>query len=208
VSDSLRPQAQPILEIERLHAWFSTPRGVLRAVDDVSLTLATGETLGVVGESGSGKSVLMRSVMRLLPETASHPEGRIAFDGRDLLAMRPAEQRAIFGPEIAMVFQDSLSALNPVVRVGRQITESMTAHLKVDRAAARQRAIELLRQVGIAEPERRLRAYPGELSGGMRQRACDRSSTSSAMCSALPAWRWCSSPTTSASSLGEPTALP
>jgi oligopeptide transport system ATP-binding protein len=137
----------------------------------VSFTLGRGETLGIVGESGSGKSVTALSLMRLVPT----PPGRIAaeairFDGRDIMAMSPAELRALRGREIAMIFQDPMTSLNPVLTVGRQLTEVLEEHLGMAPAAARQRAAELLATVGIPAPEHRLAEYPHRFSGGMRQR--------------------------------------
>jgi peptide/nickel transport system ATP-binding protein len=138
-------------------------------VDGVSFDLAQGETLGVVGESGSGKSMLVRTIMGLLPRNAT-TAGRIEFDGRDIRGLPPTQARRLWGTEIAMVFQDPMTSLNPVKRVGTHITESLRYHLKLSRADAQARAIELLDQVGIPDPEQRLRQYPHELSGGMRQR--------------------------------------
>ena len=160
-----------LLEVEDLRTWFRTPRGIVRAVDGVSLTLERGKTLGVVGESGSGKTVLSRSIMRLLPKsTTLHPTGVIRFDGRNVLDLPPKEMQDIWGEEMAMVFQDPMTSLNPVVKIGRQITESLRHHLKVGRQDAKETAIALLTSVGIPEPVRRLNQYPHELSGGMRQR--------------------------------------
>jgi peptide/nickel transport system ATP-binding protein len=159
----------PLLRVRDLATELSTPRGPLRAVDGVSFDLAQGETLGVVGESGSGKSMLVRTIMGLLPRNAT-TEGRIEFDGRDIRGLPPTQARRLWGTEIAMVFQDPMTSLNPVKRVGTHITESLRYHLKLNRADAQARAIELLDQVGIPDPEQRLRQYPHELSGGMRQR--------------------------------------
>jgi len=160
----------PLLEVEDLHTSFRTPRGTVRAVDGVSFTLGRGRTLGIVGESGSGKTVLGRSVMGLLPGSNVERSGTVRFSGHDLTAMSPAELRQVWGMQVAMVFQDPMTALNPVVRVGRQITESLRLRAGLDRRAAVDTAVTLLRSVGIPDPERRLRAYPHELSGGMRQR--------------------------------------
>lgn len=148
---------------------FATPRGELRAVDGVSLQLDRGETLGIVGESGSGKSMLVRTIMGLQSSSAS-TSGRIVYDGQDLAGLSPAARRKLWGPELAMIFQDPTTSLNPVKRVGTHITESLRAHLGMSRKAAKQRALDLLEQVGIPDPARRLRQYPHELSGGMRQR--------------------------------------
>jgi oligopeptide/dipeptide ABC transporter ATP-binding protein len=160
----------PLLEVEDMRTSFRTRRGVVRAVDGVSLSLGRGRTLGVVGESGSGKTVLSRSIMGLLPGSNVERSGAVRFAGHDLTAMSLAELREVWGMQIAMIFQDPMTALNPVVRVGRQITESLRLRAGLDRAAARDTAVALLRSVGIPAPEMRLRAYPHELSGGMRQR--------------------------------------
>ena len=160
-----------LLEVDDLRTWFRTPRGIVHAVDGVSLRLERGKTLGVVGESGSGKTVLSRSIMRLLPtSTTMHPTGRVLFDGRDLLTTPIKQMQDIWGEEIAMVFQDPMTSLNPVVKVGRQITEGLRHHLDMGRDDAKEAAVALLTSVGIPEPIRRLSQYPHELSGGMRQR--------------------------------------
>ena len=162
---------QPLLVVENLRTMFDTPRGVLRAVDGVSFTLDRGETLGIVGESGSGKSVLVRSIMNLLANNAFVPEGsKVIFDGRDVRKLSRPEAKHFWGTEMAMVFQDPMTSLNPVKRIGTQITESIQFHLKLSRKAAVDRAIDLMHQVKIPEPRRRLEQYPHELSGGMRQR--------------------------------------
>lgn len=164
-------QPQPLLQVRDAGTSFETSRGLLRAVDGVSFDLQAGETLGIVGESGSGKSVLVRTVMNLLPPNATvSPETKIVFDGRDLRSLRPAETKHFWGPEIAMIFQDPMTSLNPVKKIGRQITESIRFHLGVSRSAATDRALDLMKRVGIPEPTRRLKQYPHELSGGMRQR--------------------------------------
>ncbi len=160
----------PLLEVEDLHTSFRTGRGLVRAVDGVSLTLGRGRTLGVVGESGSGKTVLSRSIMGLLPGSNVERSGTVRFSGHDLTAMSVPELREVWGMQVALVFQDPMTALNPVVRVGRQITESLRLRAGLDRKAAQETAVALLTSVGIPDPERRLRAYPHELSGGMRQR--------------------------------------
>jgi peptide/nickel transport system ATP-binding protein len=159
-----------LLEVTDLRTSFRTPAGLVRAVDGVSLTLDRGRTLGIVGESGSGKSVLTRSIMGLLPKRNVTREGSIVYDGRQLGALPDRKRRELWGTEMAMVFQDPMTALNPVLRIGNQITEGLRYHLDLDRRTANQNAIALLRSVGIPEPERRLRQYPHELSGGMRQR--------------------------------------
>ncbi|MBX9591157.1 MAG: ABC transporter ATP-binding protein [Hyphomonadaceae bacterium] len=175
------PGSPPLLEIDGLKTHFFTRDGVVRAVDGVSFSVAPGETLAVVGESGCGKSVTSLSIMRLI---ASPPgrivEGRIRFQGADLLALSEREMRDIRGNDISMIFQEPMTSLNPVLTIGRQITETLTLHQGLDRAAAEARAMEMLRLVGIPEPAQRLKQYPHELSGGMRQRvmiamalACD-----------------------------------
>ncbi len=161
----------PLLEVEDLRTLFHTARGTVRAVDGVSFTLARGRTLGVVGESGSGKTVLTRSIMGLLPMGANvERSGVVRLAGHDLTSLSPATLRQVWGTEVAVVFQDPGTALNPVVRVGRQITEGLRKRLGFDRRAAHDTAITLLASVGIPAPERRMRNYPHELSGGMRQR--------------------------------------
>jgi peptide/nickel transport system ATP-binding protein len=160
-----------LLEVRDLRTWFRTPRGIVHAVDGVSFDLERGKTIGIVGESGSGKTVLSRSIMRLLPRsTTFHPTGQVLFDGKNLLDLPQREMRDIWGEEMAMVFQDPMTSLNPVVKIGRQITESLEHHLDMSRSDAKQAAIALLTSVGIPEPIRRLSMYPHEMSGGMRQR--------------------------------------
>ena len=156
--------------VEDLHTSFRTGRGTVRAVDGVSFTVDRGKTLGIVGESGSGKTVLARSIMGLLPLRDVIRSGTVHFAGHDLTAMDPAQLRQVWGAELSMIFQDPMTALNPVKRIGRQITESLRLHLGMDRAEANANAIELLRSVGIPSPEERIRWYPFQLSGGMRQR--------------------------------------
>src|SRR5437588_862371 len=171
----------PLLEVKELHTEFRTGAGVVRAVDGVSYTVEHGETVAIVGESGSGKSVGALSVLRLIPNPPGRiTAGEILFDGRDLRTLSEAEMREVRGRDIGMVFQEPMTSLNPVLTIGRQITESLEQHQGVDRAAANRRAIELLEMVGIADPARRLKQYPHQLSGGMRQRvmiavalACD-----------------------------------
>jgi len=160
-----------LLRVRNLHTRFATDRGDVRAVNGVSFDLEEGEILGLVGESGSGKSVTALSIMRLVPE----PPGRIsadslAFDGRELLALSEAEMREERGSSMAMIFQDPMRSLNPVLTIGRQMTEVLRRHQKLDGAAAKHRAIELLETVGIPSAEKRLGAYPHQFSGGMRQR--------------------------------------
>ncbi|HEU5152925.1 MAG TPA: ABC transporter ATP-binding protein, partial [Iamia sp.] len=146
-----------------------TPRGVVHAVNDVSFSLERGKTLGVVGESGSGKSVLSRTIMGLLPRSARR-SGEVTFEGRPIHDLDAEGYRGLWGTEMAMVFQDPMTALNPVQKIGAQITESIREHLDYSKTQRRETAVALLRSVGIPEPERRLKQYPHELSGGMRQR--------------------------------------
>lgn len=160
---------EPLLEVRGLHAHIASDRGVVRAVDGVSFDVARSEALGIVGESGSGKSVMARAIMGLLPAHSAR-SGSVRFRGRDLLTLNHKAREAIWGKEIAMVFQDPGRSLNPVVRVERQLTEGMRKHLGMSRSDAHSRAFELLDEVGVPDPERRLRSYPHELSGGMRQR--------------------------------------
>jgi oligopeptide/dipeptide ABC transporter ATP-binding protein len=161
----------PLLEIDGLQVGFDTEAGRVRAVDGVSLSIEAGQTVGVVGESGCGKSVTASSILRLVP---SPPGvilgGAIRFEGRDILALPADELTALRGRDIAMVFQDPMTSLNPVFTVERQLWEVLRLRFGLDRAAARLRAAEMLRTVGIADPEARLDAYPHELSGGMKQR--------------------------------------
>ena len=159
-----------LLEIERLSVEFATATGRFRAVDQVSLTCEQGEVLAVVGESGSGKSVAMLALMGLLPWTATVTADRMSFDGKDILGLGARERRKIIGKDIAMIFQEPMSSLNPCFTVGFQLGESLKTHLGLDRAARHARSIELLKLVGIPAPEQRLRAFPHQLSGGMSQR--------------------------------------
>ncbi len=161
----------PLLEVKGLHTEFRTGAGLVRAVDGISYTVEHGETVAIVGESGSGKSVGALSILRLIPNPPGRiTAGEVLFDGRDLRGLPEVEMREIRGRDIGMVFQEPMTSLNPVLTIGRQITESLEQHQGVDRAAADRRAIELLEMVGIADPARRLRQYPHQLSGGMRQR--------------------------------------
>ncbi len=163
--------AQPLLSIEDLHVHFVTSRGVVRAVEGVSYQVRKGEIVAVVGESGCGKSVTSLSVMRLLSQPAGRvAAGRILFEGRDLLGLGDEQMRAIRGRDIAMIFQEPMTSLNPVLSIGLQIMEPLTIHLGMSEAQARARAVELMGLVGITDPERRLDQYPHQLSGGMRQR--------------------------------------
>jgi peptide/nickel transport system ATP-binding protein len=155
-----------LLEVRDLHVEFRTERGPLRAVDGVSFQLDAGQTLGIVGESGCGKTVLSRTLLRLNPVSS----GQILFDGRDMVGMDESELRTVRGRDLSIVFQDPMTSLNPVMTIGAQIGETLTHHLKMSRGAARSRARELLAAVGIPSPDTRLREYPHQLSGGMRQR--------------------------------------
>ena len=159
-----------MLEVTDLRTHFLTERGRVRAVDGVTLTLARGRTLGVVGESGSGKTIFSRSVMNLLPRENVFRSGSVLFDGRELVGADDKTMRRICGAEIAMIFQDPMSSLNPVMTIGKQITESLKLHLKMSRATSHETAVELLKAVNIPEAARRFGEYPHQLSGGMRQR--------------------------------------
>jgi oligopeptide/dipeptide ABC transporter ATP-binding protein len=160
-----------LLDVTDLHTEFVTRRGVVRAVDGVSISIEEGETHGIVGESGSGKTVTALSIMRLISApTGRIVGGRIDFGGRNLLEITEREMRQVRGNEIAMVFQDPMTSLNPVLTIGRQLTEAMELHLGLGRKELRRRALELLTLVRIPDPEERLGQYPHQLSGGMRQR--------------------------------------
>jgi peptide/nickel transport system ATP-binding protein len=166
------PPAEPLLRVEDLRVSYATEDGVVRAVDGISYSLQRGRTLGIVGESGSGKTVAALSVLGLTRAEGATVAGSIWFEGHgDLLALAEPELRAVRGGEIAMVFQDPLSTLHPMYRVGAQIVEAIRAHGDIAKAAARTRTIELLDLVGIPDPSKRVDAYPHELSGGQRQRA-------------------------------------
>jgi ABC-type dipeptide/oligopeptide/nickel transport system ATPase component len=156
----------PLLDVQHLTVTF----GGLTAVDDVSFQIAPGETLGLVGESGSGKSVTAFSILRLLQPPGRVTSGRVLFEGRDLLALPEGEMREVRGARISLIFQEPMTALNPVMRVGDQIAEALTVHGMANRATARERAVELLDAVRIPDAARRARDYPHQLSGGMRQR--------------------------------------
>jgi oligopeptide transport system ATP-binding protein len=171
----------PLLEVRDLHTEFRTGAGVVPAVDGISYTIERGETVAIVGESGSGKTAGALSILRLIPDPPGRiTAGQILFDGRDLLRLSDEAIRQIRGADIGMIFQEPMTSLNPVLTIGRQITETIEQHRGADRAAAQKRASELLSLVGIADPARRLKHYPHQLSGGMRQRimiaialACD-----------------------------------
>jgi peptide/nickel transport system ATP-binding protein len=162
--------AKSVLEVRDLQTQFFTDAGILRAVEGVSFSVAAGETLGIVGESGSGKSVTASSLIRLLDEQARIVGGEVRFQGRDVLAMTPEELRTLRGNDIAMVFQDPMTSLNPVLRIAHQMVETMVAHGRFDKAQATERSISLLGRMGITAPERAIDSYPHQFSGGMRQR--------------------------------------
>ncbi|ANB55580.1 hypothetical protein GFC29_3633 [Anoxybacillus sp. B7M1] len=163
---------EKLLEVKNLEVSFQTYGGEVQAVRGVSFHLNRGETLAIVGESGSGKSVTSQTIMRLIPTPPGRiKNGQILFDGEDLVKKTDKEMEAIRGKDIGMIFQDPMTSLNPTMKVGHQIMEVLTKHLKMDKSAAKERAIELLRLVGIPMPEKRVTQYPHEFSGGMRQRA-------------------------------------
>ncbi|MGI8595057.1 MAG: ABC transporter ATP-binding protein [Solirubrobacteraceae bacterium] len=164
-------RAGPLLAIDDLRVGFRTPDGIVQAVRGVSLDVAAGGVLGIVGESGSGKSVSMLSVLGLTRGPTTEIGGAIRFEGHDLVSASEADLRSVRGGRIAMIFQDPLSSLHPFYRVGRQLVEALRVHQKTTKAAARERAVELLTLVGIPDPRRLVNAYPHEYSGGMRQRA-------------------------------------
>jgi len=160
-----------VLSVRGLETWFEGSQGTVRAVDGVSLEVGEGQMVGVVGESGCGKSALALSVLRLLPRPpAVYAGGEIRFQGQDLLALSEAEMRRLRGNRISMIFQEPMSALNPVFTVGNQLAEVFRVHQGLGRAAARDRSVEMLARVGVPAPERRVKEYPHQLSGGMRQR--------------------------------------
>jgi peptide/nickel transport system ATP-binding protein len=165
-----RTTSGTLIEVDNLKTHFRTDRGLVRAVDGVSFTLERGKTLGVVGESGSGKTVLSRSIMGLLPGRGVELSGSVKFAGQEILGLGPKKMRHIWGREMAMIFQDPMSSLNPLMKIGRQIIEPLKIHLDMPDAEAKATAIRLLKDVRIPEAERRLEQYPHELSGGMRQR--------------------------------------
>jgi peptide/nickel transport system ATP-binding protein len=159
-----------LLEVKDLRVTFSTSRGEVQALDGVSFSVVPGRLTGLVGESGSGKTVSVLSIMRLLPENARVTGGSIIFEGRDLLQLSEAEMRALRGAQIAMIFQEPMTSLNPVFTIGSQIGEAIRLHQRTNRRETRARTVEALQMVGIADPERRINDYPHQLSGGMRQR--------------------------------------
>ena len=165
------PASEPLLSVEDLRVQFWTARGTIHAVNGVSFDISAGETLGIVGESGCGKSVTSLALLGLLPRAARVTSGTARFGGRDLLQLSDRELRDVRGGDIAMIFQDPMSSLNPVLTIGRQIREALETHFDIDRRAAEKRAGELLDRVGIPSAKARLRDYPHQFSGGMRQRA-------------------------------------
>ena len=160
----------PLLSVEDLHVEIASRRGTVHAIDGVSFDVAEGDTLGLVGESGCGKSMTLRAILGLLPRGGRVTGGRILFQGKDLLALEKDQLRDIRGRSISIIFQEPMTALNPVMQVGEQIAEGPLAHLGYTKRAAKDQALELMRLVGIPDPARRFDAYPHELSGGLRQR--------------------------------------
>ena len=165
-------RSEPILEIQNLTTSFRTDDGILTAIDDVSIDVYPGETLGIVGESGCGKSVTSKSVMRLLPSATSiiSPESKIMFDGLNLAHCKENDMRTVRGARIAMIFQEPMTSLNPVFKIGWQLNEALKYHTDLSAAGRRARSIEMLRMVEMPNPEERIDEYPHQLSGGMRQR--------------------------------------
>lgn len=164
--------SENLLDIKNLRVHLSTPYGIIKAVDGIDLSIKKGETLGLVGESGSGKTITALSILRLIPERLIKTiEGEIIFNSKDILKMNERELIAIRGKEIAMVFQEPFTSLNPVFTIGEQLTETIMAHQKVDKKEAFKKSVEVLELVGVSSPEERLFSYPHSLSGGLRQRA-------------------------------------
>jgi oligopeptide transport system ATP-binding protein len=162
--------SEKVLEVRDLHTRFFTHEGMVAAVDGLSLQVDSGEVVGIVGESGCGKSTAALSFMRLLPPQGKITDGEIILCGQDIVTLPPDQMRSLRGPKIAMVFQDSLAALDPTMKVGEQLIEPLQLHMNLSKTEARQSAIQLLSKVGIPSPEERLDAYPHQFSGGMRQR--------------------------------------
>ncbi len=160
----------PILEVQDLRAEYQTPEGIVRAVSGVSVRLSRGKTLALTGESGSGKTTVGLAILNLIPHPGIITSGSVLFKGRDLLSIEPEELRRVRGREIAMVFQDASTSLNPVLSIGQQVEEAITAHLEVDRREAKRRTIAALERMGLPEPQQIARRYPFQLSGGMAQR--------------------------------------
>ncbi|MFI4874851.1 MAG: ABC transporter ATP-binding protein, partial [Blastopirellula sp. JB062] len=159
-----------LVQIDQLKTYFHTEDGVVKAVDDISLQIEAGTTMGIVGESGSGKSVTSLTIMRLLAKSAHIESGAISFLGRDLVQLPEPEMRKIRGKDIGMIFQEPMTSLNPVFTVGAQVMEAILLHQKVTKAEARKRTIELFDEVGIPDPEQRFSSYPHQMSGGQKQR--------------------------------------
>jgi peptide/nickel transport system ATP-binding protein len=170
IQASTRETDGPLLQLEDVRTHFQTPRGVVRAVDGVSLTLERGRALGIVGESGSGKTILSRSIMGLLPPRGTIRQGSIRFEGREIGGLSRRAMRDVWGKEMAMIFQDPMTSLNPLMKIGAQIAEPLRLHLDMPKAAAWATAEKLMQDVRIPAPGRRLQQYPHEMSGGMRQR--------------------------------------
>ena len=170
VAGSPNGRVSNVLEIRDLNVRIATRRGTVRAVDGVSFEVPRGEAMGIVGESGSGKSMTLRAILGVLPPGAKITGGQVLLDGQDLASLSKKQLDAIRGPKLAMIFQEPMSALNPVMRVGWQIAEGPRLHFGFSKGKAKERALELMRRVGIPDPERRFGAYPHEFSGGMRQR--------------------------------------
>jgi ABC-type dipeptide/oligopeptide/nickel transport system ATPase component len=163
--------ADALLEVRDLRTYIYTRRGVVQAVDDATFSIRRGETLGIVGESGSGKSMACLSILRLVPEPGGRiVGGEIVFEGQNLLAKSPEQMRRLRGSQIAMILQDPMASLNPAMTVGAQIGETLSLHRGLRDGALEARILELLRQVRISDPERRVHAYPHQMSGGLRQR--------------------------------------
>jgi peptide/nickel transport system ATP-binding protein len=161
-----------LLEVENLGTWFYTRQGIVKAVDGVDFAVATGETLAIVGESGCGKSMTALSLMRLIPDPPGRiVSGQVKLGGKDLLKLSEEEMRKVRGNDISMIFQEPMTSLNPVMTIGKQISEALILHRDLDKKAAYKRAVEMLDLVKIPEPQQRAREYPHQLSGGMRQRA-------------------------------------
>ena len=171
---SMRPEVTgddaQLLVVDDLRTYFETPAGLVKAVDGVSFTLDRGKTLGIVGESGSGKTVASRSIMGLVQKKGIQRHGSVRFEGREILNLSDNAMRDLWGAQMAMIFQDPMTSLNPVVKIGKQITESLRHHLDITRKYSNELAVSLLESVGIPEPDRRMKEYPHQLSGGMRQR--------------------------------------
>ena len=170
IQASTRETEGPLLELEDVRTHFQTPRGVVRAVDGVSLKLERGKALGIVGESGSGKTILSRSIMGLLPPRGTVRQGSIRFEGREIGGLSRRAMRDVWGKEMAMIFQDPMTSLNPLMKIGAQIAEPLRIHLDMPKALAWTTAERLMQDVRIPAPGRRLQQYPHEMSGGMRQR--------------------------------------